>query len=237
MMKITDKVQAALIRLSKIRDARDGVDEAKALEGLRGQLLQLAAPIHLLASNTRLLSSQAVPLAPVTEIGGVIETVKRLSMRFAEAPKSTTLKQGTQWSNLSKKLESVATKAGEIQANDWKTFFASNYFGGLPPAQREARLAPTPGNKDALDRYKMLYQSFIKYRSNIPKEAGEFKSLRVISEQLAQIKFQEDVPDGVRKFFEATNTGASLQLLTIDVIEWLRNYNLLNSYVVRAKQN
>lgn len=236
-MSITDKAKATLVRLNKIREARDGVDEAKALEGLRGQLLELAAPINQLASNTKLLASQGVGLSSVTEIGSAIETVKNVSTRFVETPKSTTLRQGTRWTNLSGRLEALATKMREVQANDWKIFFGNNFFGGLPPAQREAKLAPTPENKEALERYKMLHQSFVKYRSNIPKDAEEFKSLRTMSEMLAQIKFQEDVPDDVRMFFEATITGASLDLLTYEVIEWLRSNNLLSSYVVRAKLN
>lgn len=236
-MAITDKAKAAIARLNKVKEARDGVDEAKELESFRGQLLQLAAPICLFASNAKFLANQGVGLSPVTEIGSAIETVKKVFTRFVENPKSTTLKQGAHWKNLAKKLESLASTLREVQANDWKTFFGNSFFGGLPPSQREAKLAPTPENKESLARYKILYQNFNKYRSNLPKDADDFKSLQMISEQLAQIKFQEDVPDDVRKFFEATNTGAGLDLLTIDVIEWLRSNNLLSSYVVRAKLN
>lgn len=236
-MAISDKAQATLFRLNKIIEARDGVDEAKALEGLRGQLLQLADPINLCASNAKLLANQGAALSSVIEIGSVIETVRKVLMRFVEIPKSTTLRQGTRWTGLSSKLEALATKVSEVQANDWKTFFDGNFFGGLPPAQREAKLIlAIPGNKEAIERYKMLYQSFIKYRTNIPKDAEELKVIRATSEQLSEIKFEnKNIPDDVRKFFEATNTGASLDLLTNEVIEWLRSNNLLSRYVVRAK--
>lgn len=236
-MAITDKAQVALLRLNKMREAREGVDEAKALEGLRSQLLQLAAPINLCASNANLLANKGVVLSSVTEIDSVIETVRKTLMRFVEIPKSTTLRQGTRWTGLSSKLEALAIKVGGAQANDWKIFFDGKFFGGLPPTQREAKLIlAIPGNKEALDRYKMLYQSFVKYRTNIPKDAEEFMALKAISDQLSEIKFEDkDIPDDVRKFFEATNTGASLDLLTNEVIEWLRSNNLLNRYVVRAK--
>ncbi|QKE37689.1 hypothetical protein [Ferrovum myxofaciens] len=238
-MAITDKAKATLVRLNKISEARDGVDEAQALDSLRGRLLQFVAPIKILSSNAKLLANQGVALSGVTEIGSTLETVKKVSMRFVEIPKSTTLKQGTRWTGLISKLEVLVKKVGEAQTNDWKVFFGSKYFGGISPTQREAKLAQTPQNKKALESYKKLYQNFIAYRLNIPKDAEDFKSLEVMSEQLAQIKFQEDddVPEDVRKFFEATNTGAGLELLTIEVIEWLRNNNLLSSYIVRAKLN
>jgi hypothetical protein len=236
-MLMPDKAQAALIRLNKVREARDGVDEAKAIDELRIQLVQLASPIKQLASNAQLLSSQGLKLSPVIEVDSAVETVRKVSARFQEEPKSSTLRQGTRWSGLKNKLEALATKMGEVQVSDWKTFFSSNFFGGLPPVQRGAQLAPTPENKKALDLYKELYQNFIKYRSNIPKDAEEFERLRDMSEQLAQIEFQEEVPDDVRMFFQAMGTGgAGLELLTAEVIDWLSSNNSLNNYVVRAKQ-
>lgn len=236
-MLMPDKAQAALVRLNKVREALEGVDEAKTIDELRIQLVQLASPIKKLASNAQLLSSQGLKLSPVLEVDSAVETVRKVSARFQEEPKSSTLRQGPRWSGLKNKLEALATKMGEVQISDWKTFFSSNFFGGLPPAQRGAQLAPTPENKKALALYKELYQDFIKYRSSIPKDTQEFERLRDMSEQLAQIEFQEDVPDDVSKFFQAMGMGgAGLELLTAEVIDWLRSNNSLMNYVVRAKQ-
>jgi hypothetical protein len=45
------------------------------------------------------------------------------------------------------------------------------------------------------------------------------------------------VPGDVNKFFQAIGTGgASLEMLTPEVIDWLRSNNSLMNYVVRAKQ-
>jgi hypothetical protein len=236
-MLMQEKSQAVLIRLNKIQEAKEGVDEAKTLDGLRNELGQLVNPIKQLASNAKLLSNQGLKLSSVLEFDSAVETVRKVSARFQEEPKSSTLRQGTRWSGLKNKLITLAINIGEAQANDWNTFFAINFFGGLPPTQRGAQLAPTPENKKALERYKILYQNFNKYRSNIPKDAEEFEYLRKLSEQLNQIKFQEDVPGDVSKFFQAIGTGgASLEMLTAEVIDWLRSNNSLMNYVVRAKQ-
>lgn len=238
-MAIIDRAQLTLTRLKKIYEARHSVDETKALESLRSQLVQLASPLNLCASNARLLANHGVALSAETDIGSAIETVKRVLLRFEEIPKSTTLRNGTRWTGLTSKLETLASRLVEVQTNDWKVYFSGNYFGGLPPAQREAKLIlAIPGNKEAIERYKLLYQQFIKYRSTIPKDDDEFVHLNEISTQLSEIKFEDnDIPDDVRKFFEATSTGASLDLLTAEVIEWLRSNNLLSRYVVRAKLN
>ena len=53
--------------------------------------------------------------------------------------------------------------------------------------------------------------------------------------KISEIKFQENIPENVKKFFEQTNIGASLEYLTEDVMEWLRENDLLSSFVVRAR--
>ena len=136
------------------------MDEEKAINELRIQLVQLASPIKQLASNAQLLSGQGLSLSPVIEVESVIDTVRKVSERFQEEPKSSTLRQGSRWSALKNKLEVLATKTTEVQVSDWKTFFSSNFFGGLPPVQRGAQLAPTPENKKALELYKKSVPKF-----------------------------------------------------------------------------
>jgi len=236
-MTLTDKAQSVLSRLHEIEATRDGVAEAKALDEFHNQLFELAAPINQQAQHYTLLLEEGVNFSPIGEIGTVIEAVQKVSMRFNETLKATTLKQGKSWAILSEKLSSLAQKVKLSQAQDWKNFFDNNFFGGLPPTQRKAKLASTPENVEAIKRYSELYHVFISYKSKAPIVADEFIRLRSLSEQLTQIKFQEDVPDDVRKFFEATSTGANLELITLEVLGWLRQNDLLCNYVVRAKTN
>jgi len=236
-MPLVDNAQKTLARLNKVKASRDGVDEAKALEELLNDILQKSAPIIQLSQNAKVLKDEGVKITKVTEIASAIETIKNVSSRFQESPKSTTLRQGKRWTGLSSKLETVTTKVAEAQAKDWEVYFVNNYFGGPHPTQRSARLAPTPANDKAIKIYKELFVQFVKYRSKIPQDSADFANLRDLSEQLSQVTFQEDVPSSVKTFFEATSSssGASLDLLTIEVIEWLRNNNLLTNYNVRAK--
>lgn len=236
-MSIVDNAQTTLARLNKVKASRDGVDEAKALEELLNELLQKSAPIIQLNQNAKVLTDEGVKITKVSEIASAIETIKNVSSKFQESSKSTTLRQGKRWTGLSSKLEAVTNKVAEAQTKDWEVYFENNYFGGPNPTQRSARLAPTPANDIAIKNYKELFLQFAKYRSKIPQDSEDFANLRYLSEQLSQVTFQEDVPSSVKKFFEATSssTGASLDLLTIEVIEWLRNNNLLTNYNVRAK--
>lgn len=236
-MPLLELAQTTLSRLNKVKVSREGVDEAKALEERCNELLQKSAPIIRLAQNAKLLRNEGVKISTVPEISSVIETINNVSARFQELPKSTTLTQGRRWTGLINKLDAVTQRITDVQNKDWEVYFENNFFGGPHPSQRSARLAPTPDNERAMKIYKELFSQFSKYRSKIPQDADDFATLRKLSEQLSEIFFQEDVPVAVKRFFEATSSssGASLELLTIDVIEWLRSNNLLNNYNIRAK--
>jgi hypothetical protein len=236
-MPLLKMAQESLARLTKIEAAREGVAEAQSLEGLLSELKLKAFPLKELAANAIVLRKEGVGLSSTAEIAAAIDTIKNVSTRFSEVPKSTTLKQGARWTGLTKKLVGLATQVADTQTKDWQSFFENNFFGGVRPELRRATLAPTPENEKMLKRYTELFQGFIKYRTQIPKDGNEYRILKGLSDQLAELKFQENVPDDVRTFFEATGTGASLELLTNEVIDWLRSNNLLGRYIVRARIN
>lgn len=234
---ITDAT-STLERLTQLRAAVDGKDEAKALDHLRLALAALASPIKALAIDVAVIRGEGVTISAVPDLTNARESVEKLLERFREAPKATTLRQGARWTNLTKNLETFAQKAQASLSTEWEHYFENHFFSGLPPAKREATLAAkTPQNAQALTRYRDLYQLFNKYRQQIPNNAEEFKKLRQLSQQLAEITFQEDVSEAVRKFLDTVSGGAELHLLTPEVLTWLDDNGLLANYVVRARYN
>jgi hypothetical protein len=96
-----------------------------------------------------------------------------------------------------------------------------------------------PENQQALLQYKNLYKRLIAFRNTPPISVDELTDVQSCSEELSQIGFIEnkDVPSAVREFFKATSsgTGANLDLLTIEVIAWLRSNDMLNNFAVKAR--
>jgi hypothetical protein len=164
-----------------------------------------------------------------------IKLVSELAARFQEAPVPSTLKKGKRWSAILAALDMLEKNARSRQAEDWKTFHGTQLFAGRPPEQ--IRVALTPKNQELLRRYADLYRKFAAYRNFPPETAEAIDETRKSSDALAKIKFDEDVPREVEKFFEATasSLGASLELLKPSVIEWLRTNNLIGTFVVRSR--
>jgi hypothetical protein len=236
MALITDAT-STLERLTQLRTAAEGVEETKALDSLRVDLAALANPINALAAKMAVFRSEGVKLSAIPDLANVKEIVQKTLARFQQTPKATTLRRGTVWTTLTNRLQTLTNNAQTALDDDWRRYCDNNLFSGLPPAKREATLAKTPQNEKSLARYRILYQSFIKYRQQLPTCAEEFNNLRQLSQQLAEITFQEDVPEDVRKFLQALSGGAGLHLLTPEVLTWLRENQLLANYVVRARIN
>jgi hypothetical protein len=66
----------------------------------------------------------------------------------------------------------------------------------------------------------------------MPSDKLGFARLKELSDQLKKIEFDEDLSKEVQHFIAAANLGAGLDLLTPTVIEWLKENELDNHYVV-----
>lgn len=233
---LLQKIKGAMDRLSKAEAAREGVDEAEALEGLRKELVEKTSKIHDLAVRYKVLRREGVSLSPLEDIEKIQQAVANVVERFREDPSSSTLK-GTRWTSLNKRLEELNKTIEHFLLESWRAYFTTHLFAGSLPYQLKTRLAHTPENVKALARYTELFNNFILHKATIPANCEAIQEVRRNSEELAKIKFDESVPEEVGNFFEAvaSNTGASLELLTPTVFKWLRDNNLLGNYVARAR--
>jgi hypothetical protein len=147
---------------------------------------------------------------------------------------------GQRWTKLGNAISTLSTSLETLQKQDWIKHFSSNLFAGVSPEQRKQTIVQSmPDNIAALRNYTQLYQRFNKYRNHIPSSIQEIEEVLTCSEQLTAIRFQEndDVPGPVKAFFNATSSGsgANLDYLTPEVVEWLRINNMMANYVVRAR--
>jgi hypothetical protein len=220
--------------------ASAGIEEANALASKKAELAQHAARIVMLTRRNSLLRNEGIQLTPVQNAEKTRQLVIQIGDRFRESPKSATLVDRQRWTKLTAALTEFIVSGETQQKADWKAYFSSKLFGGVPPEQRKQTILQSlPANKNALEQYTFLYQRFNEYRNTVPSTVEAMRELHTYSQNLADIEFVENdnVPKAVREFFgaTATTTGASLDLLTPEVIEWLRTNKMLANYVVRAR--
>lgn len=232
--------QCVRARLIRAEAATSSIEEAEALAAKRNELKELAGRIVTLACRNTLFREQSVPFSPIPDIEKAKQLISQINARFSESPKAATLVDKKGWSKLISTLTEFNASVEMLQKQDWKAYFSSKLFGGVPPEQRKQTiLQALPENRKALELYTKLYQRFSQYRNTIPGNVEALREVLGCSKDLADIKFVEndDVPLPVRAFFNATSvgSGASLDFLIPEVIEWLRTNNMLANYVVRAR--
>lgn len=235
-----DEARAAHERLTRADAASSNVAEAEALAKKKNELRELAARVGSLANRRGMLRQGDVPLSPALDIDKAKQLCGMILTRFAESPKASTLADKQRWTKLLEALAEFNASEETLQKQDWKGYYSSRLFGGVSPEQRQQTILMTlPKNLEALGLYRSLYKRFAQYRNSVPGTAEELDEVQACSRELSEIRFVEndDVPVAVREFFNATSSGsgANLDLLTPEVIEWLRTNNMLNNYAVRAR--
>lgn len=235
---LLENARVAHARLKQADAARAGLEEAQALLTLNKDLSVKTSRFHDLVSRGALLRKYSVLLSNISDTASAKQAIVNVRSRFEESPKASTLKQGTRWTNLVAKLDAMINALEAQQNQDWKLYFSTRLFAGVPPEKRKETLLPSV-NKEAIERYTKFYSQFIRYRSTIPGTKEALDDVHYCSDELGKIKFveNENVPASVKQFFAAVSTsaGASLELLTVEVIDWLRENKLLHSYMVRAR--
>jgi hypothetical protein len=232
---LLENAKAAHERLQSADAARANLDEAQALLVLQKALSVKAAKMHALVVRASLLRDHGVVLSPSPDTKKMRNTIANLRKRFDERPSSSTLTQGKHWTGLQTDLDTAIATLEVEQRQDWKNYFGTRLFAGLPPEERKIGLVQTPDNKLALGQYTRLYEKFARYRNTVPGTTEELDEVHRCSEALTKITFVEDVPKAVELFIHAVPTGARLELLTAEVIDWLQAHGLLDSFVVRAR--
>ena len=234
-MEMLKRATEAEAQLQMLIETSADLGEISQLDQLRQHLASLNEDAADIAKNSKILADNKVPLSPQSNLAEIKEATDKLAAKFIETPKSTSVFEGKKWVNFHEKIALVIKNAGKSVDNDWTKFFTS-LFGGMPPEQRRSTLIiKIPENKVAIDAYTKLYNELMLYKTSIPEDEEDFIAIKSLVKKISEIKFQENIPENVKKFFDQTTFGASLDYLTEDVMVWLRENDLLSSFVVRAK--
>ena len=231
-----EKSKDIITRLERIENAQENVEEAQVLADLKSNL---DIPLRTLSATSESLnilldSGVGISLAIARESAEVLESVRKVSEKFIVDPKSTTLKAGRRWTSLVKKLEDFGDQYSSKLVNLWQSYFDEQLFGGLAPERRRAVLGMTPHNNEAIKKYEELWLRFRAFRGQLPSSKDEISELQGISSELGMVKFDEDIPEEVMLFIDASHSGAHLSLVTEVVLTWLTDNDLMDTYTVRA---
>jgi hypothetical protein len=238
MTVLTARLTALRERLARIDQMSVKVAEAGALEDLRSELTRRIDKLGPALATQVLLTRADIPAPSPTSANDLRTRAADVLRKFRAEPTSATLKRGHFWQNL---LRQIDTAGGDFSASvvdSWRAY-RGRVFAGEAPAAIRNRLAPTQSNEDAFERYRGLHQRLQAAFQQLPQDAASIEQVKRLAQQLetAAQGFNFDVPAAVKTFLEAVQTvaGAPLDLLTPDVVDWLKANNSYEAYRISAK--
>lgn len=237
-MNLRERIAGLRARVETMAAGRRELEEASALQVRQGELAAVGAPLQSAARRRTLYRMQGLRPAGLGRPAERLSTrVERLRERFRDDSRNATLTRGVQWRDVLDQAKEAARSAENELTGSWRRYVESA-FAGERPAELEGMLAPTELNRSALARYRTAYERLVRLRNEPADSVEAFGQVREIAGQLASIHetFDFDVPVAVKIFLQATGRGgASLDLLTEEVREWLRANSSYNRYLIVAR--
>lgn len=225
-------------RLSRLQELSSRVEESSNLERLRQDLQQRVEKFEPSLQMQALLQANGIAASLPAGVVKVARRADGLRERFKTEPTAATLKKGQTWTKLVDELDWAAKELSQLVLEVWRRS-REEFFAGETPAKLRGRLARTAKNDDALEQYRKLHQALDAAFSAAPTDSATIDEVKRLAKQLeaAASDFDFDVPETVKAFLEAVQSvaGAPLDLLTPEVVDWLKTNYSFDAYRIRAK--
>jgi hypothetical protein len=235
---LPQRTAALRARLSRLDELSSKVEEASNLERLRQDLKRHAERLEPQLGKQTILRAEKIAVSPPA---GLVKAARRadgLREKFNAAPTAATLKKGQIWRTLLEELDAAVAELSQAVLGAWRRAREGFFAGDTPPTLR-GRLARTTENDQALERYRTLYQALDAAFAVAPADRAAIEQVRRLAKQLETTAqaFNFNVPEGVKAFLEAVQSvaGAPLDLLTPEVVDWLKANNSFDAYRISAK--
>lgn len=226
-----DSMKEVAIDLKK---KQSSYEEAKLLQQRLSEINTTAIKLNEQIEQLQTFRKVDIDLSYVPDkIKSANNQLSKIRGKFNDEPKAKNLTKGNYWDKLQESINEISKEINEQLTNSWKDYVKESYTGESPINLRRI-LAPTDENNTNIKNYEKTYNELInclKIKPNI----DDFSKIKEIVVLLTNINsdFDFDVPKSVNLFLKSVaENGASLDLLTEEVREWLINNNTDSQYKI-----
>lgn len=238
-MSLVNKYLGVKKQIETLKGLKQNYNEANELQEISNKINELDSKVSEKLENSQLFRKECkLKKLPTTFVQ--TQLIANLSQRFAANPtrQSIVKGKGKDWVKLGEEVDSFTKQVGSALNEAWREF-CNNAFSGQPPDELKNTIALTEQNESLLGKYKAVYNDFLTSSKQFPKESNDFVKIHDLGITLKTILTQIDtnVPEDVKRFFDNVNYhgGASLELLTTTVINWLREHDSVNRYRITRR--
>jgi len=231
------RVRALRERLTRLDKLSSNVDEASALEGLRGDLAGRTTKLDAQLKNQALLAEAAIAVPPPATLLAARKRASVLLEKFRVQTKASTLKRGQAWRSLLEEIDAGSRDLALAVRESWHNY-RQQVFAGDAPAVIRPRLARTRANDATFVEYQRLFNRLKTAFDMLPSDQTTIENVKQVAAELESTAqgFDFAVPAEVKGFLEAVLSvnGAPLELLTPAVLKWLKENDSFDSYRISS---
>lgn len=225
--------------LQKVKVANQTRQEISAMQQRMREWGQHASTRHSLAEKARIVDPDLFSRDEIAQADSNVKVLAEQAKKILQSGGNVQdLSTDNLWTRLTTAAESNNERVRGSARDKWRQFVDS-----LPyvesPSVLEGRMLKTPTNEALLGAYKQQYTKYqVAVRTDLPASASTQEELAAAVGVLQDLREQlkGTAPDAVRLFLKAIeNGGAALELVTPEVIDWLRANDDPNRFVVNRR--
>lgn len=225
--------------LQKVKVANQARQEISALQQRMREWGQHAKTRHGLAEKVRIVDPTLLQREDIEQADQSVKALAEQARQVLQAGGNVQdLATDSLWTRLTNAAESANELVQEAASARWRQFV--EHLGHVDsPSVIEGRMLKTPANEALLATYKQQHSRYhTAVRSDLPSSAATQEELANAVAALKELREQlkGTAPDAVRLFLKAIETsGAALELLTPEVMEWLRANDDPARFVIKPR--
>jgi len=229
-------IESKLVGLENLQ--REEVEAGKIenvrveLETNRTRFARLIGQVRTLRNNG-VLEGQDLPDSP--DLRGLLVTINE---HFVESAADIT--KGKDYRRFVSTLKKLCDDLAKSTLNAWQSFYSGDK-AVTPPLEQ---LRAIPGQMDAVNQAQGAITRLTEFVQNgVPTSEDEWKqyiTLRNQAKEATDVLSAVSYPESVQQFFSAVHRsreGAPYNLLTDEVLEWLKTHEMLQKIRIQVKDN
>jgi len=233
-MSLINRCSALQAKRKKYVGLASSTHETASLSVNAADIQSLVGPLTDVVGLYNVYISEKIPVQHIDTINvtATADQLKIIKDRFNQSPERSVLVKNNDWPALLNSIKAITKTIRENCQSGWTSFSESYYSSD---SLQTLDIVKTKSNLTLLAEYSLLVNELrILAKSgndivSIQNFKKKGKRLKEISKQLMDIKAPEDV----KKFLTAINGGgASLDLLTDEVANWLKEQGIYTKYKI-----
>lgn len=240
MTSLLEQARQVRAGLKKVQVANQLRHQLKAVQirssewdKIRRKRVQLVEKTAYLAKD----GSQSADVLKANEVAHAL--CERARDLLQQAQDVSVLAEDALWTRLLQAAEKANSICEEAIRSSWRAY-VSELGSPETPSALTARVPATPANELVLANYRSIHDKYAALaRAEGPASAQSAAHLHDFVAQMRDIvSTLVSAPEAVQKFFKAVEgSGASLELLTAEVLDWLKQNDDTARFIIKTRTN